>query len=620
MSLTRIVCAGAFLLLGASLPARADSVAVDGEYIIKYKTGKGSVRAVNSKIAGKAVLKSSFSRMGLYHIKAQEGVPSRVIESLKEDPEVEYLEPNYILRKASSTGEPVKAFSDAQVASVSSAATTYVQSNAPIEMVESWDISSPLAQAGKIIVAVVDTGTDISHPYFANTNVGALWVNPDEVPGNGIDDDQNGYVDDIYGWNFVRNNAAVSDDEGHGTHVAGIVAGAGGNIIQSNPDPSKIQIMTLKFLDSAGAGSTANAIKAINYAVANGAKVINNSWGGPNYSRALHDAMTYAYNSNIVVVSAAGNYRSNNDATPIYPANYDVPSNISVAATDDYDSLASFSNYGATTVTIAAPGFEIVSTYPPAKYNSNYMYMSGTSMASPLVAGIAAMMRRENPSLSAYQVKQLLINSADNVSGLSNRVAGSGRVNAFNALQLSKVSINNANLSMQPSYSPSYLSSRSVASESSGSGEAGGGCGTVSSLGASGGPAGPSPGLVLVLMIPAFVWGFYRMTDKEGKSRRKFDRFKMDSKVVVKCGDRELIGQLNTISQGGISFNADTALEKGGIVTMRIQSPDGNEMIEVQGAIVWSEKDRSYGVAFQEARRGALAMIQDWTKGLARQN
>jgi hypothetical protein len=379
--------------------------------------------------------------------------------------------------------------------------------------------------------------------------------------------------------------------------------------------------MTLKFLNSEGSGSTANAIKSINYAIANGAKVINNSWGGPSYSKALHDALTYAYNSNIVVVSAAGNYRSNNDSVPLYPANYDVPSNISVAASTDWDDLASFSNFGAQSVSIASPGTEVLSTYPMSQLGTPYSLMSGTSMAAPLIAGLSGLARRENPDLNAYQIAEMVKYSIDTRTSLVGKVKNNGRVNARKLIEAAINSVGSQTSSALPSYSPSYLADRSLASESAAGGV--GGCGLVKGLSGPKGPGsgGPSPGLVIVLMLPLIAWSYFRISRKDtGAARRKFDRFKMDSKVVVKCGDRELVGQLNTISQGGVSFNADTALEKGGIVTMKIQSPDGNEIIEVQGSIVWSEKERSYGVQFQQTRQGALAMIQDWTRSLAKLN
>lgn len=605
--------------------AQSGQSVVEGEYIIKYKEGRGSVSAMNAKLSGKASLKAAFSRQGLYHVKALGKSQAKMIEGLNADPEIEYVEPNYILSKT-ETGEPIKGLTLAQAESYQSSSyscgngSQYDQSCAPIQIDTAWTAMAPLATHSAAVVAVIDTGTDTTHPYFSNTNTQSLWTNPNEVPGNGIDDDQNGYVDDVHGWNFVSNSANVNDDEGHGTHVAGIVVGAGQDIIIANPGVSKVKVMSLKFLNSQGSGSTANAIKAINYAIANGAKVINNSWGGPSYSKALHDAMTYAYNSNVVVVSAAGNYRSNNDASPLYPANYDVPSNLSVAATNDWDELASFSNFGATTVAVGSPGTEVLSTYPVSMLGTPYSLMSGTSMAAPLVAGLAGLARRENTDLNAYQVAELIRASVDVKSALSSKVKNSGRINARKLIQAAIDSRSSQVATALPSYIPSYQSERSLASEPA---PAAGGCGLVKGLTGGSGPGtgGPTPGLVLVFMLPLMAWSYFRIARKESSTaRRKFDRFKMDSKVVVKCGDRELVGQLNTISQGGVSFNADTALEKGGVVTMKIQSPDGNEVIEVQGSIVWSEKDRSYGVQFQQTRQGALAMIQDWTRSLAKLN
>lgn len=615
-------------LLGVPVLAQApqgDQIAIEGEYIIKYKAGKGSVSAVNAKLSGKASLKAAFSRQGFYHVKALGKSQAKQIENLSSDPDIDYVEPNYILKKT-ETSIPLKGLTLAQAESYNTSSyscgngSAYDQSCAPIQMDNAWNLMSPLASHDAAIIAVVDTGTDTSHPYFANSNTQSLWTNPNEIPGNGIDDDQNGYIDDVHGWNFVSNSPNVYDDEGHGTHVAGIVVGAGQDIIISNPGASKVKVMTLKFLNAQGSGSTANAIKSINYAVANGAKVINNSWGGPSYSKALHDAMTYAYNSNVVVVSAAGNYQNNNDSVPLYPANYDVPSNISVAATTDWDDLASFSNFGTNSVSIGAPGTEILSTYPLAQLGTPYSLMSGTSMAAPLIAGLSGLARRENPDLNAFQIAEMIKYSIDSRASLVGKVKNNGRVNARKVIEAAVNSRGSQSSSALPAYVPSYQADRSVASESA---AGGGGCGLVKALSGPKGPGGggPSPGLVIVLMLPLIAWSYFRIARRDTASaRRRFDRFKMDSKVVVKCGDRELVGQLNTISQGGVSFNADTALEKGGIVTMKIQSPDGNEIIEVQGSIVWSEKDRSYGVQFQQTRQGAIAMIQDWTRSLAKLN
>lgn len=596
---------------------------VEGEYLVKFKMSAAAPGLAQQKISGKMALKSSFPAMGLYHVSLKQDASAQAgYESLRNDPDVEFIEPNYLLYKEEIDGNLVKAESlDSLIAAgaVSASAATYSQSAAPTQVAESWSKVSSLSATGKIVVAVIDTGLYKNHRVFlptASGGTGALWINDNEIAGNGIDDDNNGYIDDVNGWNFINNTANYNDDDpnGHGTHVAGIVVGAGLNVFAATLDESKIEIMPLKFLSGQGSGSTSDAIKAIYYAVYNGARVINNSWGGSGYSRSLHDALTYAYNYHVFIASAAGNYNSNNDATPMYPANYDVPSNMAVASTSSHDVRSAFSNYGVTKVHIGSPGEWIRSTVPPdadSPGNNNYAYMSGTSMATPFVAGMAALALRESPALSGYQLKNLILDSANPVNGLTAYVSSGARINSLNLIEEAQAVSNTA--AYQPSYKPSYLAERGVASEGGA-----GGCGLISTAvlsGPGGGGIPPLAGMVAaLLLVPLLVWRVLRSQDP--KQRRRYDRFKMSSEIRVMMGDRELVGSVNTISLGGLSFNADAALEHGGMVTMQIQSPDGSEVVQVQGHVVWNEKNAAYGVQFSNAREGVLAMIQDWTAGL----
>lgn len=615
---------------GCAWSAQADEAyngarVVPGEYIVKYKPSAGGAGMVFGKLQGKANMKGAFPALSMYHVSFKTGTESENTlnyEAVKHDPDVEYIEPNYIFSKEEvAMGAP-----PADIAALATASdidqASYVQTSDSTGVANSWKIVTPLSTSGtRPIVAIVDTGLDKNHrvfkPYgpkvlginFGGT--GSLWVNSAEVNGTtGVDDDGNGYVDDYNGWNFITNTNNFADDDNHGTHVAGIVVGAGLNIFASNLEESKIIVMPLKFLDSKGSGSTANAVRAIDYAVRNGARIINNSWGGPSYSRALHEVMSYAYNSSVMVVSAAGNYKSDNDAIPMYPANYDVPSNLSVASINSSDNLSSFSNYGAHTVHVGSPGEWIKSTVRGGYYD----WMSGTSMAAPFVAGMAALAVREAPDMTGFQIKNLILNESSQIVRLSGKVTTSSRINSVDLITQAKVLVSTA--SYQPDYSPQYASDRAPASDAGG----GAGCGLVSTAllaPGAGGAGGAGTGGVLagLLMIPLLVW-FALRKPAEGKSRRRHDRFKMSTEVRLMIGDRELVGHTNSISQGGLSFNADTALEKGGTVTMRIQSPDGHEVIEVSGQVVWSEANQSYGVQFANAKEGTLAMIQQWTAGL----
>lgn len=603
------------LALGVQAMAQ-DAEFVPGEVIVKLKGKAFSSQA--SGFLGKAKtsnglsLKASFHKMNMHHFKLNANTDVKAkIKELQQDPDVEYAEPNYIYRKTvdADAGQIVK-MSDQEMQDFVAlgTGTAYQQSGAPVKATEAWNYSNNGSE--RPIVAIIDTGVDTTHSVFQDSQ--AIWQNANEIPGNHIDDDNNGYVDDITGWNFYTNSGQMYDDDGHGTHVAGIVLGVSQDIFDSQIAVSKIRIMPLKFLGSDGSGSTSSAIKAIYYAVNNGAQVINNSWGGPNYSSALHEALTYAYENGVVLVSAAGNSGKNNDSSTMYPANYDVPSNISVAASNDWDMLASFSNFGVSTVHISAPGVSIVSTTP----NETFAYSSGTSMAAPFVAGLAAFIWRESPNLTGYQIKSAILDTSEYKSGLQGKVITNGRANVLDALQ-STLSLSGAD-PFQPMYTAALKNERAPASD--GAAIAGGGCGIVKSLTRGGGGPGQGTGLGFVVgilfLVPVMLYQAFRR--KSGVQRRRHERFKLNSSLTVKVGDRELVGNLESISMGGVSFNADALLEKGGIITMQIKSPDGKEAVEVEGRVVWNEKNQMYGVQFADARETALQMISRWTSGLVK--
>lgn len=295
--------------------------------------------------------------------------------------------------------------------------------NAP----QAWDRTTG---SRSIIVGVIDTGVDYNHPDLAAN----IWRNTREIAGNGIDDDGNGFRDDVRGWDFANNDSDPMDDQGHGTHVAGTIGAVGNNRVGVAGVAWNVQIMPLKFMrptaDGRATGSTLDAIRAINYGVANGARILNNSWGGGGYDTALNNAIANARSRGVIFVASAGNDANNNDTRPSYPANYDQDNVISVAATDSADRLASFSNYGRSTVDIAAPGVGIYST----ARGGGYTTMSGTSMAAPHVSGAAALVWSQNPSMSYSQVINALYSSSDVISGLTTTVAGGRRLNVGRAV------------------------------------------------------------------------------------------------------------------------------------------------------------------------------------------
>jgi subtilisin family serine protease len=280
----------------------------------------------------------------------------------------------------------------------------------------------------QIVVAVIDTGVDYNHTDLAAN----IWRNTREVAGNGRDDDGNGYVDDYYGFNFNNSSSNPLDDNGHGTHVAGTIGAVGNNGVGAAGVNWNVRIMSLKFMDSAGSGYTSSAVSAIYYAVNNGAKVINNSWGGGGYDQALASAIQYARSRGVIVVNAAGNDSANVDTSPFYPGSINYDNVLTVAATDQNNNLASFSNYGANTVDIAAPGVSILSTY----ISNRYAYMSGTSMAAPHVAGAAALVWSRNPTWTYSQVISALVSNTTASASLNGKVA-TGVLNIGRAVQAS---------------------------------------------------------------------------------------------------------------------------------------------------------------------------------------
>ena len=299
------------------------------------------------------------------------------------------------------------------------------KSGADVGATTAWDAVT----TGGATVAVVDTGVSYKHPDL----IGNAWTNAGDAI-NGLDDDGDGYDDDRYGADFIENDSDPDDDGGHGTHVAGIIGAQGNNAIGIAGVNWDVDVMALKFLDENGEGNTADAANAIDYAVAHGARVINASWGGPAFSMALYGAIKRAGERGVLVVAAAGNEGVNADSKPDYPAAFDLPNVVSVAATDRSDRLLDFSNYGSKSVDLAAPGDDVYSTVPTVSDPSGYASFSGTSMAAPFVSGAAALYLGRFPQASADQVKAALMQSADRLPTLSGKTVSGGRLNVARAL------------------------------------------------------------------------------------------------------------------------------------------------------------------------------------------
>ncbi|MGE4233757.1 MAG: S8 family peptidase [Bacteriovoracia bacterium] len=272
----------------------------------------------------------------------------------------------------------------------------------------------------KIVVAIIDTGVDYNHEDLAAN----IYENPN--PG------RFGLRNDTRGWNFVKRNNDPYDDNEHGTHCAGTIGAVGSNGVGITGVNWNVSIMPLKFLSGEGSGSTEDAVEAIKYATKMGVNIMSNSWGGGGYSKALEDAIKEARDAGILFIAAAGNEGSDNDTVPSYPASYKIDNIISVAATDNRDLLAYWSNYGKTTVHLAAPGVNIYSTVPMNQ--GKYAFMSGTSMATPHVSGAAALLWSVMPRANYKMVKDKLLGFVDPVRWLQNKTITGGRLNVNNAI------------------------------------------------------------------------------------------------------------------------------------------------------------------------------------------
>ena len=301
--------------------------------------------------------------------------------------------------------------------------------DADIDAPEAWEITTG---SRDVVIGVIDSGVDITHPDLAAN----IWVNPGETPNNGIDDDGNGFIDDVNGWDFYDDDNTPNDGNGHGTHVAGTIGAVGNNNSGIAGVNWEVSLLPLRFLGDDGSGWTSDAVAAVNYATMLkrdfGINVVatNNSWGGGGYSRTLDRAIEAANDQGIMFVAAAGNQGSNNDTNPSYPTNYDAPNVISVAALNRNDNLAGFSNYGATTVDVGAPGVSIYSTLPGNSYGS----FSGTSMAAPHVAGVVGLLNAAKPGISVTEVSNAILGTVDTLQSLDGKTVSGGRVNAAAAL------------------------------------------------------------------------------------------------------------------------------------------------------------------------------------------
>lgn len=418
---------------------------ITDELIVKFKDPNKLNTDFNSKHQIKSlqkVIKHHPSQANLDNIYLVQISDSRkfkeILESLKNDPEVIYAEPNYIVSVALAPNDA----NYPQLWALNNAGQSGGTSDADIDAPEAWNFTT----SSNVVVGIVDTGIDYNHEDLAAN----MWTNPGEIAANGIDDDNNGFIDDIHGWDFVGvGDNDPMDDHGHGTHVAGTIAGVGNNSIGIAGVNWSGKVAALKFLNSAGSGSIADAVEAVNYANLMGFKITNNSWGGGGFSQALYDVISVGNKAGNLFVAAAGNSSVNADLYPIFPATYNLPNIISVAATDNKDMLATFSNYGATSVDLGAPGVSIFSTVPKTSCSlcnpAGYATLSGTSMATPHVAGAAALIWNYNPSLSHLDLKNKLMYLADPIGSLTGKTVSGARLNLYNHFDQDSIAPNAIN-------------------------------------------------------------------------------------------------------------------------------------------------------------------------------
>ncbi|MGZ3537902.1 MAG: S8 family serine peptidase [Thermodesulfobacteriota bacterium] len=415
----------------------------DGSVIVKFKPSTpAEIRDYIHRRHGSEKIKE-FPSLNIHHVRFKKGMSvKRAIAIYQAEPDVEYAEPNYLVTIQTVPND----FYFNYLWGLSNTGQTGGTAGADIDASRAWDITNG---SNDVIIAVIDTGVDYTHSDLSQN----IWVNLAEYNGApGVDDDGNGYIDDAYGINTFDHVNGPMDDHGHGTHVAGTIGALGNNAMGVAGVNWNVKIIPCKFLGSDGYGYTDGAIECLEYIRAlkeKGINIIatNNSWGGGGYSQALYDAIDAQRKSDILFIAAAGNDNADNDQYDFYPAGYSLPNLLAVAATDPSDLKAWFSNYGRRTVHVGTPGLDIVSLratgtdmygdgnhfIPPGNSSAQYYKASGTSMATPHVTGLAALIKSQNPSRSWIEIKNLILSGAEDETPFYGGTIA-GRINAYNSL------------------------------------------------------------------------------------------------------------------------------------------------------------------------------------------
>jgi len=402
---------------------------VKGELLVQFEPGvaEAAHAQVLAQVGGRFLERVSGD---LQRIKLPDGANlSEAIRTLHAAAGVDYAEPNWLYYADEVADDPY--YTSGQLWGMYGDSSPVKQNQYGSQAAEAWDKGH--TDCGKTMVAVIDEGAQYKHPDLRRN----FWVNPAEIPDNGIDDDGNGFIDDTRGWDFARDDKTTYDGPGddHGTHVSGTIGARGGNTKGVAGMCWKLNIINVKFLGNRS-GSTANAIKSIDYVTDLKTRhnldlvAINASWGGGGYSQGLKKSIELAGKAGIVFVAAAGNNGGNNDTDPHYPSSYDSPSIISVAAIGSGGALASFSNYGVESVDLGAPGVAVYSTVPN-ETGTGYAAYSGTSMATPHVAGAIALYASSHPGVrKASELKEAILSTVVPTASLSGKTVTGGRLDA----------------------------------------------------------------------------------------------------------------------------------------------------------------------------------------------
>jgi subtilisin family serine protease len=446
-----VLASATLLALGAASTAdaggRPDLVKQDlargkayeqGQLIVQYKSyASAADKARVQKLLGASSAQSLAKRggrlnipgdMDLVQMAPTVGLAAK-IDLVSSDPAVDFAEPNWRVQHMATSNDTY--FTNGSLWGMYGASSSPANSFGS-GAAQAWATGG--ADCSSVVVGIIDEGYMYTHPDLAAN----AYTNPGEIAANGRDDDGNGLIDDVYGWDFDGGNNTVFDGAGddHGTHVAGTIGAVGGNGAGVAGVCWNVKLMSAKFLGSRG-GTTANAISAVDYFTGlknRGVNIVatNNSWGGGGFSQGLADAIERANTAGILFIAAAGNSGANNDATPAYPSGYGSANVIAVAALASNGTLASYSQYGATTVDICAPGSGVWSTVPVSskgKVVAGYASYNGTSMATPHVTGAAALYKARNPGATAAQIKAALLGSATPTAACAGKVSTGGRLN-----------------------------------------------------------------------------------------------------------------------------------------------------------------------------------------------